>query len=166
MSQVLGDDNIPVPQGFIVSPALASLQVAASIALTTPSTATIVTDADGWGTVALDTGGPNSSNFVVDTTAGTVTVPRAMTVRVSYQLSSITGVNNQVITTQIFGGASAATAKGGICINTQPATAVGTVIQQGTALFTCVAGDVIAIKVIASTGNFTCAAGCFTVEEI
>lgn len=166
MAQVLGDDSIPVPQGFIVSPALASLQVAASIALTTPSTATIVTSASGWGTVALDTGGPNSSNFVVDAVAGTVTVPRAMTVKVSYQLSNITAVNSQVITTQIFGGAASATARGGICVNTQPATAVGTVTQQGYAVFAANPGDVITIKVTASTGNFTCAAGCFIVEEM
>jgi len=163
MSIVTGDDNIAVPQALRVSQAIASLQVAASIALTTPSTATIVTGASGWSS-ALSSGAPDA--FVVSATAGTVTVPRAMTVKVRYQLSNITAVNSQVITTQIFGGASSGTARGGICVNTQPATAVGTVIQQGEAVFSAAAGDVISVKVTASTGNFTTAAGYLIVEEV
>ena len=49
MSGVFGADNKPVPQGFKNLPYFAELQQAASVALTTPTAATTVTDADCWG---------------------------------------------------------------------------------------------------------------------
>jgi len=161
---VCADDDLPSPDGYVSLPHVASLQVAASLAVATPAAATVVTDADGWSAglqqPAAADGGP-----VVSATGGSVTITRAGNYKVRYGLSQITAVNNQVLTLQIFGGAAGDTAKGGICKITQPAAGLAVPNMTGEAFFACALGDVVRLKVIADAGNFTCASGFLVVEE-
>lgn len=157
-------DDLASPDGYVSLPHVASLQVANSLAVTTPTSATVVTDADGWSAglqqPASTAGGPS-----VSATNGAVTITRAGNYKVRYGLSQITAVNNQVLTLQIFGGAAGDTAKGGICKVSQPGTATGIPNMCGEAFFACSVGDIVRLKVIADTGNFTCASGFLVVEE-
>lgn len=163
MAAVTGSDNKVVPQGFKTVNHCAELQQAASVALTTPTVATTVTDADCWAagdqqpTAAL--GGP-----VVNAVAGTITLSKAGLYRARWGQSDITVVTTQVLTGQVFGGAAGTTALGGICKATQ-LTAAPCVLAGG-CLFNGAAGDIINLKMIASTGNYTSAAGFLIVEEV
>jgi hypothetical protein len=159
MANIAGSDGKAVPQGFKTLPHFAELQQAASCALTTPTTATVLTDADCWAagdqqpTNAL--GGP-----LVNAVAGTITLTKAGTYRASWGQSDITVVNGQVITGQVFAGT---TALGGICKTTALTAAPNAL--SGVCRFTGAVGDVITLKMIASTGNYTSAAGFLLVEE-
>lgn len=157
---IVSTDSLPSPNQYVARPQAVSLQVAASIALTTPTTATIVTGSGGW-SAALQQPAQTAGGPVVDATAGTVTITRAGNYMVRYGLSEITVVNGQVITTEVYKGS---TASGGKCKATQ-LTAAPCVVN-GQAFLTLALGDVLSIKVIASTGNFTCAQGFFIVEEM
>lgn len=161
--QVVGSDGSPVPEGWLGRPHCAELQQAAAIALTTPTTATIITDADGWAAgdqqPAAADGGP-----VVDEVAGTITLTRTTTYRARYGQSDITVVNGQVLTAQLFGGSAGTTALGGKCVQTQLTAAPCSL--NGEALFEGAIGDVISVKVIADTGNYTSAAGFLIVQEV
>lgn len=161
---VVDSDDVASPDGYVSLPHIASLQVANSLVVTAPAAASPVTDADGWSAGLQQplsaAGGP-----VVSATNGSVTITRAGNYKVRYGLSQITAVNNQVLTLQIFGGAAGDTAKGGICKITQPATGVAVPNLTGEAFFACALGDVLRLKVIASTGDFTCASGFLVVEE-
>jgi hypothetical protein len=163
MSGVFGSDGKQVPQGFKNLPHFAELQQAASCALTTPTAATVVTDADCWGagdqspTNAL--GGP-----LVSATAGTITITKAGNYEIEYGQSDLTVVNAQVITLQIFGGSAGTTALGGISKSTQLTAAP--LVMAGKCFAACAVGDIITLKVIASTGNYTSAAGFLLVKEI
>lgn len=144
------------PDGLVSSPQYAYLTVGASLAVTTPAAATTITAASAWTN-------SRSSGVVVDATAGTITITKAGLYRVNYCFSDITAVNSQVLTVQAFIGA---VGQGGTCKITQPATATQAVQLAGEALLSCAVGDVITLKVIASTGNFTTAAGAFNVMEV
>jgi len=160
MSGVFGSDGKQVPQGFKNLPHFAELQQAASCALTTPTAATVVTDADCWAagdqspTNAL--GGP-----LVSATAGTITITKAGNYEIEYGQSDLTVVTTQVITLQVYNGT---TAIGGICKSTQLTGAP--LAMSGKCFAACAVGDVITLKVIASTGNYTSAAGFLLVKEI
>lgn len=160
MSAVVGSDSKAVPAGHKTLPILAVLKQAAAIALTTPTTATTVTDADGWEAgptqVAVADGG-----ITVGVVAGTFTIGKAGFYRVSYGQSELTVVNGQVITLQIYKNAAAA---GGISKSTQLTAAP--LAMSGEAFIDCAAGDVISLKVIASTGNYTSTSGFFNVVEV
>jgi hypothetical protein len=160
MSAVVGSDNKPVPDGHKARAIVAVLKQAAAIALTTPTTATTVTDADGWAAgptqVAVSDGG-----ITVGVVAGTFTIGKAGLYRVSYGQSELTVVNSQVVTLQIYKNADAA---GGISKSTQLTSAP--LAMSGEALLSCAAGDVITLKVIASTGNYTSASGFINVVEV
>lgn len=149
-------DNKNHPDGLVSSPQFAYLTVGASLAVTTPAAATTITAAGAWTN-------SRSSGVLVDATAGTVTITKAGLYRVNYCFSDITAVNAQVLTIQAFIGA---VGQGGTCKITQPATATAAVQLAGEALLNCAVGDVITVKVIASTGNFTTAAGAFNVMEV
>jgi hypothetical protein len=144
------------PDGLVSAPQFSFLTVGASLAVTTPAAATTITAAGAWSN-------SRSSGVIVDATAGTVTITKAGLYRVNYCLSDITAVNNQVLTVQAFIGA---VGQGGTCKVTQPATATQAIQLAGEALLSCAVGDVITLKVIASTGNFTTAAGAFNVMEV
>jgi hypothetical protein len=164
-ADVLGSDGATkVPQGWKTRGRTASLQVtsANTCALTTPTTATIITDADCW-TAAYTDPAASAGGFTVSATNGTITVPKAMRVRVSFGLSEFTVVNSQVITVQVFAGS---TAKGGVSKITQLATGDSAVDVNGVAVFDAAAGDVLSIKGIADTGNLTAGEGYFVVEEL
>lgn len=149
-------DNRNHPDGLVSAPQFAFLNVGASLAVTTPTVATTITAAGAWANT-------RSSGVIVDATAGTVTITKAGLYRVNYGFSEITGVNSQVLTIQPF---IATTGQGGACRVTQPATAVAVLQLSGEALLSCAVGDVITLRVIASTGNFTTATGFFNVMEV
>lgn len=144
------------PDGLVSAPQYAFLTVGASLAVTTPTAATIITAASAWTN-------SRSSGVVVDATAGTITIVKAGLYRVNYCFSDITAVNAQAITIQAFIGS---TGQGGTCKVTQPATATQAIQLSGEALLNCAVGDVVTLKVIASTGNFTTAAGAFNLMEV
>ena len=160
MPAVVGLDNKPVPDGHSSRPVLAALKQVAAIALTTPSTATTITDADGWEAgptqVAVADGGLSVS--VAD---GTFKAGKAGLYRVSYGQSEITVVNGQALTSQVYVGS---TASGGICKATQLTAAP--CVLAGEAYVTLAVGDVVTLKIIASTGNYTSAQGFINVEEV
>ena len=163
MSAIAGADSKVVPQGFKTLAHVAELQQAASCALTTPTTATVLTDADCWAAgqqqPAASAGGPT-----IGAVAGTITLAKTALYRGSWGQSDITVVNGQVVTGQLFGGAAGTTALGGICKTTQltaaPCALAGSCLFEGTA------GDIISLKMIASTGNYTSAAGFILIEEV
>jgi hypothetical protein len=160
MSAVVGSDNKPVPAAFKALACMASLQQAASIALTTPTAATTITDADGWAAgqrqVAVADGG-----ITVSATAGTFTIGKAGLYRVKYTQSEITVVNGQVLTAEVYVGS---TASKGICKTTQLTAAP--CVLAGEVLLSLAAGDIVTLKIIASTGNYTSAQGAIIVEEV
>jgi hypothetical protein len=160
MSAVVGSDNKPVPAAFKALACMASLQQTASIALTTPTAATIITDADGWTAgerqVAVSDGG-----ITVSATAGTFTIGKTGLYRVKYTQSEITVVNGQVLTAEVYVGT---TASKGICKTTQLTAAP--CVLAGEVLLSLTAGNVVSVKIIASTGNYTSAQGAIIVEEV
>lgn len=160
MSAVVGSDNKPVPDGHKSRAILAVLKQVASIALTTPSAATTITDADGWEAgptqVAAADGG-----LTVSVTGGSFTVGKAGLYRICYGQSDITVVNGQVLTAQVYKNS---TASGGICKATQLTAAP--CVLAGEAFIDCAVGDVLTVKIIASTGNYTSAQGFINVEEV
>ena len=163
MALVAGSDSKAVPQGFKTVAHCAELQQAAAVVLTTPTAATVVTDADCWAAgdqqPAAAAGGP-----VVNAVNGTITLSKAGLYRAFWGQSEITVVNAQVLTGQVFGGAAGDTALGGICKATQLTAAP--CILAGACLFTGAAGDIIRLKMIGSTGNYTSAAGFLVVTEV
>jgi hypothetical protein len=160
MSAVVGSDNKPVPDGHTSRPIVAVLSQAAAIALTTPTAATTVTDADGWaaGPRQVDVA---DGGLTVSATNGTFTAGKAGLYRVSYGQSEITVVNGQVITLQIYKNS---TASGGISKSTQLTAAP--LAMSGEALLSLAVGDVVSLKAIASTGNYTSASGFINVVEV
>ena len=172
MSLVYGDDSsaapVPVPQGFKTQPAIACLQSIAAITVAqSASVFAVVTDADGWvGGTILNSPLPAGGGFTISEVAGTITVPRAMIVRIKYTLSGFTVVVG-VRTAAIFGGATNATRLGGTCQGAEVAGAGQTLV--GEVIASVAAGDILSIKTIESTaGSMVIAAACatFTVEEI
>ena len=163
MSAIAGADSKVVPQGFKTLAHVAELQQAASCALTTPTSATVVTDADCWAAgdqqPAASAGGPT-----VGAVAGTITLAKTALYRARWGQSDITVVTTQVLTGQVFGGSAGTTALGGICKATQLTAAP--CVLAGSCLFSGTAGDIISLKMIASTGNYTSAAGFLIVEEV
>ena len=160
MPAVVGADNKPVPDGHTARPIVAVLSQAAAIALTTPTVATTVTDADGWAAGPVQVL-PADGGITVGVVAGTFTIGKAGLYRAAYGQSEITVVNGQVITLQLYKNAAAA---GGISKSTQLTAAP--LAMSGEAFIDCAAGDVITLKVIASTGNYTSASGFITVVEV
>lgn len=159
------DDSVAAPDGYASRPHYSSMQMVAAVALTTPTSATIVTDADCWSVAAADGGGQQPAQTaggpVVSATAGTFTATRAGNYRVAYNFSKITVVNGQVLTTEVFVGSSGF---GGRCILTQLTAAPATL--AGETFVTLAVGDVVTVKVIADTGNFTAAEGFIVVQEL
>lgn len=160
MSAVVGSDNKPVPDGHKARPCLASLRQTASLSLTTPSTATTLTDSDAW-TAGVRQVDVADGGITVSASAGTFTIGKAGIYSVRYGQSDITVVNGQVLTTEVYVGS---TASKGICKATQ-LTAAPCVLGSEVIL-SLSAGDVVTVKVIASTGNYTSGAGFIIVEEI
>lgn len=159
MAKVTGADGTQVPQGFLSRPTFAQIRLTGSVALTTPTAATILAGANmaaGLADPAASAGG-----FVVAATSGTITVPRAMKARVRYSLSEITVVTTQVITAEVYVGT---TASGGKCVQTQLTGAPCQV--AGEVILSLAAGDVVSLKIIGSTGNFTAATGNILIEEV
>jgi hypothetical protein len=169
---VYGDDSavapIPVPQGFKTQPAVACLESIAAITVAqSASVFAVVTDADGWvGGTKINNPLPAGGGFTINEVAGTVTVPRAMLVRIKYALSGFTVVVG-TRTAAVFGGATNATRLGGTSFGSEvagsPATLVGEVVAS------VAAGDILSIKTIESTaGSMVIAAtgATFCVEEI
>ena len=160
MSAVVGADGKPVPAAHESLPCIASLNQTAAIVLTTPTAAAIVTDADGWTAgvrqVAIADGG-----ITVSATAGTLTIGKSGIYRVKWTQSEITVVNGQVLTGEVYVGS---TASKGICKATQLTAAP--CVLAGEVLLDLTAGNVISLKMIGSTGNYTSGAGCIIVEEV
>lgn len=174
MSLVYGDDSstapVAVPQGFKTQPAVACIQSAAILATAAQSATVfaVVTDADAFvGGTVINNPLPAGGGFTINEVAGTITVPRAMVVKVTYMLSGITIINGGVRTAAVFGGATNATRLGGTAFGTDltasPSTLIGCVIAS------VAAGDILSIKTIESTAQImTIALGGVTVivEEI
>jgi len=160
MSAIVGSDNKPVPAGHKALPCLASLTQTGTVVLTTPTAAAIVTDADCWTAgvrqVAVADGG-----ITVSATNGTFTIGKDGLYKISWGQSDITVVTTQVLTGEIYVGS---TASKGICKATQltgaPCTLFGSVVLD------LDAGNVLSLKMIGSTGNYTSAAGFIIVEEV
>jgi hypothetical protein len=159
MALVTGSDGKAVPQGFQSRPTFAQIALTGSVVLTTPTAATTFAGANM--AAALADPATNDGGFIVAATAGTVTAPRAMKVRARYSLSGITVVNGQVVTSEVYVGT---TASGGKCKATQ-LTAAPCVVD-GEVILQLAAGDVVTIKIIGSTGNFTADTGFILVEEV
>ena len=166
MSLVLASDGLAKhPDGIISKPCIALLQTAA-ICITTLDVATfaIITDADAWGTLFQQQTSAQGG-FTIGLVAGTVTVPRTMTVRVTYNLSGVTVINGATRQFAVFGG-TGSTNKGGDSFGAD--LTAGPTTYSGSTLFTCVAGDVISLKGIGSSATFTMAAlgGTLLIEEV
>jgi hypothetical protein len=159
MALVTGSDGKAVPQGFQSRPTFAQIRPTGAVVLTTPTAATTFAGANM--AAGLADPATNDGGFIVAATAGTITAPRAMRARVRYSLSNITVVNGQVITAEVFVNA---TASGGRCIQTQLTAAPCQV--AGEVIVTLAAGDVVALRIIGSTGNFTADTGFILVEEV
>lgn len=159
MAKVTGSDGKDVPQGFLSRPAFAQIRLTGSVALTTPTAATTLAGAN----IAAGIADPaaNLGGFVVAATAGTITIPRAMRARVRYSVSEITVVTTQVITSEVYVGA---VASGGKCVQTQLTAAPCQV--AGEVILLLAAGDIVTLKIIGSTGNFTAATGNIIIEEV
>jgi hypothetical protein len=139
------DDKVS-PESLNINPHYAYLDIDddTGLALTTPTTATVVGGSPM--TVQAESG-------LDAATDGTITVTRAGTYEVDYALSEITPVNSQVITLEVYLGT---TAKGGKQKFTNAGTAVAIPSMSGmSGPITCAVGEVLTLKVIASTGNFT-----------
>lgn len=150
------------PDGLVTAPHRAALKVANSVTVSAPTAAAIVTDADCWGTLLAAS--PTAAGPTVSLTAGTVTIAKAGIYRVAYGFSEISTVNSAVLTLEVYVGT---TASGGQCKITQGATALTTKLaMQGETMLSLAIGDVVSIKVIASTGDFTATAGFFLVQEL
>lgn len=160
MSQIVGADNSVLPGGEKARPHFASLKQTATLSLTTPTSATILTDADAWTAGAYDPA-PSAGGITVSATAGTFTIGKAGNYRVSYGQSGLTVVNGQVLTAEVYKGS---TASGGKCSQTQLTSAPASL--NGSFIIACSVGDVLSIKVTADTGNYTSAAGFIVVEEV
>lgn len=160
MSAVVGSDNKPVPDGHKARPCLASLTQTASLALTTPSTATTLTDADAW-TAGVRQVDVADGGITVSATGGTFTIGKSGLYKVRYGQSDITVVNGQVLTAEVYVGS---TASKGICKATQLTAAP--CVLNGEVVLDLDAGDIVTVKIIASTGNYTSAAGFIIVEEV
>lgn len=139
-------DDKPSPESLNLNPHYGYLNIddETGLALTTPTAATTI------GGAPMTVAAENGLDAAV---AGTLTVKRAGDYVVDYQLSEITPVNSQVITVEVYKGA---VAQGGKQKFTQPGTAVAIPCIAGkSAPITCGVGEVLTVKVIASTGNFT-----------
>lgn len=147
-------DDKDHPDGLVTAPKRAQMHIANSCAVTTPTSATIVTDADGWASVIAE-------GFTNSASAGTITCLKAGLYRAAYGLSDITVVNGQVLTSEIYVGTTASKGK---CKQTQLTAAPASL--NGSTILTLAVGDVVTIKIIADTGNFTCAAGFLEVIEL
>lgn len=168
---VVGSDSKVEPDGFGVQLSMAELQLdnATGIVLTTPTTATTVADAaNGW-TISKVAGNFVNGTHVVATT-GIFTLPKTADYEVSWALSGITVVNGQVLTCEVYLGATGAglgTASKGKCVATQltaaPCVLTGSVVIPSS---TGTIGQFLTLKIIASTGNFTCKQGYLRVMEV
>ena len=167
MSLVLASDGLAKhPDGIISKPCIALLQTVATCVTTLDAaTYAVITDADAWGTLFQQQTSAQGG-FTIGLVAGTVTVPRTMTVRVSYNLSGITVINAATRQFAVFGGAAGTTNKGGDSFGTDITS--GPTTYSGSTLFTCAAGDVISLKGIGSSATFTMAAlgGTLLIEEV
>jgi len=156
-------DSKPNPDGYITGARYAELQLdnATGIVLTTPTAATTLADAtNGW-TAGAASNFSDGLDFTVSATAGTITARKATVVRVSYSISDVTAVNTAVNTLEVYIGSTASKGKAvWTGLTAAPICAAASVI------LTLAVGDVVAVKVIASTGNFTCKRGFFRVEEL
>lgn len=164
MAQIVRSaDSKADPDGLASLPHVALLLGTGAVAVTTPTTAQIVTDADCW-TAGLQSPAQTAGGPVVDATLGTITLTRAANYEVSFAQCQLTKVNSQVITLQVFAGS---TAKGGKAVFTQPATAVEVPCLHGKTFFAGAVGDVISLKVVCDTGNYgAVAAGYLLVREV
>lgn len=160
MALVHGSDGGVSPDGHKTRPCFAVLRQTASLALTTPTTATILADADSWTAGAADPL-PKDNGITVSATAGTFTIGKAGNYKVKYNQSGITVVNGQVLTAEVYKGS---TASGGKCVQTQLTAAPCGL--HGEIILSCAVGDVLSVKIIASTGNYTSSAGQIIVEEV
>lgn len=139
-------DDKPSPEQLNINPHYAYLDIDddTGLALTTPTTATTVGGAPM--TVQAESG-------LDADVAGPITVTRAGLYEVDFCASEITPVNSQVVTLEVYKGAVAA---GGKQKFTQTGTAVAVPSMSGlSGPITCAVGDILTLKVIASTGNFT-----------
>lgn len=160
MPAVVGSDNKPVPDGHKALPCIATLNQTAALALTAPSTATTLTDPDSW-TAGVRQVDVADGGITVSASAGTLTAGKAGLYRVRYSQSEITVVNGQVLTTEVFVGS---TASGGRCRATQLTAAP--CVLAGEAIVSLSPGDVVTVRVTASTGNYTSGVGFIILEEV
>ena len=94
--RVLGSDGKRHPDLMVATPLLVNLQTVATLTVTMSATVpAILTDADAWGIGYQNVTAANGG-FTVGLVAGTITVPRAMDVRVTYSFSGITVINGAV----------------------------------------------------------------------
>lgn len=124
------------------------------VVLTTPTSATIVG------------GSPAAAGESFKTTpaaAGTITLSRGGKYLCCFNASEITPVNSQVITLEVYKGS---TAQGIKAKFTQPGTAVAIPAMCGVGVVSCARGDVLSVKAIADTGNFTVKRFQFTVVQL
>lgn len=161
MARVAGSDGLPVPQGFRSRPAYAQIRLAGAVTLTTPTVATTLAGANLAAPANTADPLPADGGLVVAATLGTITAPRAMMLEVEYGLSNLTVVNGQVLTAEVYVGA---VANGGKSSQTQLTAAPASL--NGKTIVNVAAGDVITVKVTASTGNFVADTGFVVVKEV
>lgn len=160
MSAVVGADGAQLPGGEKSRPLFALLKQTAALALTTPTTVTILTDADAWTAGLIDPAAVDGG-LSVSATAGTFTATKAGFFEVSYGQSGLTVVNGQVLTAEVYVGT---TASGGKCAQTQLTAAPASL--HGSTIVELAVGDVVTIKVTADTGNYTSSTGFILVKEV
>ena len=155
------------PDGLMTKPVVEVMQgTAIAIVGMSATVYAIITDASGW-TTLLQQQTSAQGGFTLGLVAGTVTVPRAMTVKVCYRLSGITVIDGITRQFAVFGGSAGTTNKGGDSLGTDLTAMPST--YAGVTVFTAAAGDIISLKGIQSdAGTFTMASlgGTVTVEEV
>lgn len=165
MARVTGADGIPVPQLFRTRARYAQQRLTSAVTITTPVAATTFAGA-GLVAPALSADPlPADDGLVVNAGGagtGTFTANKAMTgVAVKYGISNITVVNGQVLTAEVYVNL---VANGGKCSQTQ---LTGAPCQlTGETIVNVAAGDVITVKVTASTGNLVADTGFIIVQEV
>ena len=148
MARVYGSDGLTTHPDLIISkPATVCLQGTEIILTMSATVFAVVTDASGY-TTLFQQQTSAQGGFTINNVAGTVTVPRAMTVRVTYMISGITVINGSTRQSTVFGGAAGTTAQGGDSFATDLTASPSTL--RGVTVFAAAAGDIISVKAIES----------------
>lgn len=152
-------DGLIQPDRLEARPHYGSLVIddATGVVLTTPTSAA---DIKGSPMAAGE-----SNGCTLSATDGSITIVRPGKYRIEFAAGEIVGVNSQAVIVEVYKGA-AVLAKAVLAKITQPATALPIVSLAAGGIVDLERGDVITFRATASTGNFTCKRGRFSVTQL